>query len=214
MAMLLFSINGFTAVSGPKWSVSGFYGMGFINPVDLNKNPAFATVSPRPKNLTSAVIYGGSVGYFLSSKIKFSLMYDSQFASEPTRTTVPSVRDTGFEVTQNNLWGKLDYYLKNSGKLQFYVGAAGGYPLYSHVKLTTSSKTNYDADKTFIFAGFLGTNLNFSKHFGLFIQGGYQSIVMPALRTSTGARLSKAGGGNAQLDLSGAVGHAGLTIMF
>ncbi len=150
----------------------------------------------------------------LSPKLDVRVIYESQNSKNATNLTNPAVSNGGFELIQNEIWGQINYYVVRNSRLNVYVGGGLGYPTYSHATLTLASATGYDADKSLNYIGQGGIDILLGNHFSLNFQGGYQSISMSNLKTSSGAVLTSTSGGNAKMDLSGARVQVGLAIIF
>lgn len=200
---------------GNRWSVGGFYGIGFTNPKDLNDSAGNQITTPKLNNLSSENIYGASLGFLLIPTLQFKLVYEMQSNKNPVTTSSPFVASgVGYEMTQNEVWAELNYFLIRSARAFAYVGASMGYPIVSRVTTNLAIKTDYDADKTLGLMGQLGVGLMLSQHFSVFIEGGYQSVVSGDIKSSTGAVLTTSNGSKAKLDLSAPKASAGIAIDF
>src|SRR5438128_2583716 len=116
-----------------RWMINGYYGLGFINPKDINDSANAQGTTPRLNSISGDTLYGGSLGFMLSPKFQFKLAYELQNAKNPVNTTSPfTATGAGYELTQNEEWGGINYFLVHTGKLYAYVGGSLGYPTYSH----------------------------------------------------------------------------------
>ena len=220
LVLLLFFVSSFSQAAGGsssethRWRLTGYYGVAAVNPSDVNGSSAFNSVVPKPGSLSTDSFYGAGVGCFLSPKVDVRLLYELQNSKNPTNLTSPTVSNGGIELFQNELWGQINYYLVRDSHFYAYVGGGLGYPLYSHATLTLAATTGYDADKSLSYMGQGGIGVMFGNHLSLFLEGGYQFVSMSNLKSSSGAALTTAGGGNAKMDLSGPRGQVGLAILF
>src|SRR5690349_4518776 len=103
----------FAAEGGNKsrFSIFGYYGLAMVSPGDLNtaSNGATFTVTPKPSAITSGTAYGGGLTIGLSQKFRIKAAYDILNTTNVTNSQ-------GFTVSQQMVWGDLDYMLVNSGK--------------------------------------------------------------------------------------------------
>lgn len=195
LAIFLSSAS-FAAESGKhRFKIEGLYGMASVSPKDVNNN-----FTP---DLSSDMFYGGGVGFHLGPKFLFEARYEAHEAKNVNSS------GTGPDMVQNEVWGILNYFLVDKGAVHVYLGAGGGYPLYSHFTSYVSNvKTEYDADKTVGVLGQLGIGVMLGSHFSLFFEGGYQSLLSGNVKTTAGVNT------NYKLDFSGPRGLGGLAVWF
>ena len=211
LCLLIFSSFSYAAGGGEggmRWSLRGYYGLASISPGDLNtieKNGGLPTFS-------SDTLFGGGLGYMINPKWELVGEFELQSAKATTTFVGTTV---GMEASQNEIWAILNYFLIHSNNVHVYVGAGGGYPTYSHLKIDSITNIDLDADKSIGFLGQVGLKLGLGRLFSLFVEGGYQMITATNLKNSAGGALQvTTGGANAKMDLSGARGEAGLALNF
>ncbi len=208
VSLMLLPTLGFAASEGGshKFEVFGVYGLGIINPSDVNNiQKQFV---PKPSDISSSTVFGGGAGIMLSPKFHFRATYEVVNAKNLNS-------GSGIELNSNFIFGDINYMLIHTGSMYVYVGAGVGYPTYSHATTNILGvKSEFDADKTVGFEGQGGLGFMLGRHVSLFFQGGYQSLVSGDVKTSAGVALTTPTGTKAKIDLSGFVGLAGLSLMF
>lgn len=198
---------------GSKVMLGGYYGMGFINPKDINTSLSSQTTTPRLNNITQETALGGVLGYMLSPKFQLGVAYEQQTAKNEIRTTTPAVSGAGYELSHSALWLNLNLFLVNTNKAYVYFGVAGGYPLTSKVTTVLAARTEYDADKTINYKGQLGFGYKLANPVSLFIETSYQSIVSGDIKRGS-TTLTLPNGSRAKLDLTGVKVLGGLALHF
>jgi len=198
-----------------RWSVFGYYGLGSVNPSDINTLASQAGTTPKLGSVTNNTIYGGGLGYRMTPRIQFIGEFDIQEAKSLTTTSSPSIANAGFDLSQDEVWAIINYSLIMDKAVEVYVGAGVGYPTYCHLNYQSTVMTQYDAVKTVGFLGQAGIRMMLGRIFNIYFEGGYQSLVSTTLNADVGgAPLTTATGSNAKMDMSGVRGEAGLTINF
>lgn len=196
----------FAADSKSKFQIFGFYGLGMVNPADIN-NLQKQFTAPKPNDILTGTMFGGGLGINFGPKVVFKVRYD-MFEGKNLATD-----NDGYTLTQNMIWGDLDVMLAQGKTVYVYAGAGAGYPLTSTAKRVVSGvATNFDGDKNIAANAQLGLGFMLGNHFSLFFQAEYQYNFTGTLKN--GSTPLTYNGRNATLDLSGPKGMGGLAIMF
>jgi hypothetical protein len=194
------------------WSVGGFYGLASVSPGDVNTLSTAVGSSPPLGGISTDNFYGALLEFEVTPRWNLKLEYDWHDAKNNTSTNMgPS---TGFEITEENAWGILDFYLVRTKSVYAYIGAGVGTPTYFHLARTTSSNTQFTVSSTTSYEGDAGVGVMLGDHISLFFEGGYQQIQSGNVQDQTGNTLLLPSGFKAQVNLSGPRANAGVKFHF
>ncbi len=201
--------------TGKRLSVLGFYGLGGVNPSDINNISSAASTVPPLQSISTLSYFGGGIGYQLSRKFQTRLTYEKQEAKNLVTATTPSVTDAGYTISWTELWAEINYNLTQSRFVYAYLGAGFGYPIESHLTANLSSRTEYDAEKTLGYKGQAGFGILLGKYVSIFFQTEFQSLASGDVKDSGGTALNQSNSStHAKLDMSGPKAHVGMAIHF
>ena len=201
-------------MNNSRVKITAYYGMGKINPADLNNLGQNQGTTPTFNNINTSTQYGGTLGIRVHYFDIFA-GYESMNAKNPVALTSPStVANGGYEINENLVTAGIRAYLHAGERVSLYLLLEALSPTYSHISLVNQTKKEFDADKTLGERAELGIELKSARHFGFFLQGGYQSLVTGTVKDTTGAAQLNVNGGNLTVNLSGAVAEAGLSLRF
>jgi len=192
------------------YSLAGFYGLGFVNPSDINGLSSALGTTPAVGNMSSDSYYGGSLAFMMGWRWDLKFMYDQHDAKNYTNTSVNP--NTGFEIQESNVWGMLDYYLIHTRSAYMTLGAGAGYPTNFHVTEQAATTTQFSAASNLNYIGQATIGIMLGSHFSIYFDGGYQRIISGNLTDPSNNILKNTSGAAAVADLSGFRADAGIRI--
>jgi hypothetical protein len=202
-----------SGMSMKRFRLTGYYGVGFIAPDDVNQRGRALGGTPVIPSINQDTYYGGTLGIMVTPRFGMHVEYETHTASNPVTQTSPNGSDSGMKISQQEVWVGPVYYLINTGRFYTYLGASAGYPL--GIKVTqkqANTTTEFDADKTLGFKGNMGVGFFFGA-ITLYLEGGYQSLDSGDVKSAAGV-VQTVNGRKMAADLSGGRVNAGLGFVF
>ncbi len=207
-AILFTSLQGYSDGPGGSLTFGANYGLGYINPGDINSISANLGATPALSNIDRSTLYSGFFGVRFLPEFEVELIYQIERATNMTASSIGS--NSGFNISQNEMWIAPNYYFLLTSSVYSYFGIGIGYPLYSHVTENVGAVVKeYDANPTFGVMAQLGFGLLLGDHAAFLIKAAHEEITSGIISNSSGSLITP-GGNSAVLDLSGLRLFAGL----